>query len=107
MRISDWSSDVCSSDLLHRRRLLAGDGHPHPLFSPMDGRGAALLLTQLRLEQIRVGWNRQRRSPDPENLLYLFEVDRIATLTKLGEGRSRAPHPPRLDRKQVGQGKSV
>src|SRR3546814_10251581 len=35
MRISDWSSDVCSSDLpaledlVHRRRLvdLAGDGH--------------------------------------------------------------------------------
>src|SRR3546814_20313756 len=29
------------------------------------------------LEQIRVGWNRQRRSTDPVNLLYPFEVDRI------------------------------
>src|SRR3546814_5298842 len=40
----------------------------------------ARLSTRLRaatLEQIRVGWNRQRRSTDPVNLLYLFEVDRI------------------------------
>src|SRR3546814_20130056 len=29
------------------------------------------------LEQIRVGWNRRRRSTDPVNLLCLFEVDRI------------------------------
>src|SRR3546814_16301931 len=29
------------------------------------------------LEQIRVGWNRRRRSTDPVNLLYPFEVDRI------------------------------
>src|SRR3546814_14441895 len=29
------------------------------------------------LEQIRVGWNRQRRSTAPVNLLYPFEVDRI------------------------------
>src|SRR3546814_4901886 len=26
MRISDWSSDVCSSDLLKRRRVVAADG---------------------------------------------------------------------------------
>src|SRR3546814_13726056 len=29
------------------------------------------------LEQIRVGWNRRRRSTAPVNLLCLFEVDRI------------------------------
>src|SRR3546814_18414341 len=33
------------------------------------------------LEQIRVGWNRQRRSTDPVNLLYPFEVDRILSMT--------------------------
>src|SRR3546814_4323497 len=65
----------------------------------MDGRCPALRLTQLRLCQIRFGWNLQRRSNDPVNLLYLFEVDRIATLTKLGEGRSRKPPPLRLSRR--------
>src|SRR3546814_3747132 len=41
-RIRDWSSDVCSSDL----------------------HGPA------GLEQIKVGWNRRRRSTDPVDLLY-------------------------------------
>src|SRR3546814_5528428 len=32
MRISDWSSDVCSSDLLDRRmRLLVEHGHPESM----------------------------------------------------------------------------
>src|SRR3546814_1387061 len=39
------------------------------------------------LEQIRVGWNRRRRSTDPVNLLYPFEVDRIHVV------RSRPRHP--------------
>src|SRR3546814_5538370 len=29
MRISDWSSDVCSSDLIHRALVLAGVAHHH------------------------------------------------------------------------------
>src|SRR3546814_3731321 len=33
--------------------------------------------SQQALEQIRVGWNRRRRSTDPVNRLYPFEVDRI------------------------------
>src|SRR3546814_11783033 len=39
------------------------------------------------LEQIRFGWNRRRRSTDPVNLLYPFEVDRIHVV------RSRPRHP--------------
>src|SRR3546814_16850851 len=39
------------------------------------------------LEQIRVGWTRRRRSTDPVNLLYPFEVDRIHVV------RSRPRHP--------------
>src|SRR3546814_19190949 len=65
----------------------------------MAGRVVDLLLTQRRVEQIRVGWNRQRLSTDPVNLLYLFEVDRIATPTKLGEGRLREPPTLRLRRR--------
>src|SRR3546814_7311018 len=30
MRISDWSSDVCSSDLQHRRHLQRDEEHPGP-----------------------------------------------------------------------------
>ena len=32
------------------------------------------------IEQIRVGWNRQRRSTSPVNRLYTLEIDRIHTL---------------------------
>src|SRR3546814_10763613 len=97
MRISDWSSDVCSSDLnpqdgasrrgsVARYQCLSGDtssdiAHfmqgtlplPHQGCRP----GTWCLDPCLRLEQIRVGWNRRRRSTDPVNLLYPFEVDRI------------------------------
>src|SRR3546814_16370706 len=63
MRISDWSSDVCSSDL-----------HSHP--APTRLHHLADLRSE-RLEQIRVGWDRLQRSIDPVNMLYPFEVDRI------------------------------
>src|SRR3546814_11030114 len=36
------------------------------------------------LEQIRVGWNRRKRSTDPVNLLCLFEVDRIVVRLNRG-----------------------
>src|SRR3546814_17377872 len=42
-----------------------------------------------RLEQIRVGWNRRRRSTDPVTLLYPFEVDRIHVVRS-----NLAPVPP-------------
>ena len=34
------------------------------------------------LEQIRVGWNRRRRSTAPVNLLHAFEIDRIHTFRR-------------------------
>src|SRR3546814_3401645 len=37
MRISDWSSDVCSSDLLPHRGMAAG-ARTHPAPGPVDGR---------------------------------------------------------------------
>src|SRR3546814_20127410 len=45
-----------------------------------------------RLEQIRVGWDRQRRSTDPVTLRYPFEVDRIHVVR-----RRRAAVPPDND----------
>src|SRR3546814_16284000 len=122
MRISDWSSDVCSSDL------------PQP-FQGADSLGSDLLWScvgyesafdaavfierghlvpdsaaQSRLhgnprrapyilEQIRVGGNRRRRSTDPVNLLYPFEVDRIHVVR-----RNRAAVPSdRLEACSVGK----
>src|SRR3546814_3098240 len=101
MRISDSSSDLCSSDLPPPRRIAAdhprhdGDGgdpdrsevgaglppEAHP-----EGKGFGFARA---LEQIRVGWNRRRRSTDPVNLLYPFEVEifcsaRLAGLTIFG-----------------------
>src|SRR3546814_6311123 len=73
MRISDWSSDVCSSDLNY------------------TAYANGILLRRIkrcqRLEQIGVGWNRRRRSTDPVNLHYPFEVDRIHVV-RSGRGRS-------------------
>src|SRR3546814_16898331 len=51
------------------------------------------------LEQIRVGWNRRRRSTDPVNLLYPFEVDRIHVVRW-----TRAAVPPdRSEERRVGK----
>src|SRR3546814_4982505 len=59
MRISDWSSDVCSSDLCHAR--LVGNGeHPHP--APEETQGVH------RIEGLRAAANlhdRQFRARDP------------------------------------------
>src|SRR3546814_20383184 len=61
MRISDWSSDVCSSDLGgSRRRRMPGDihpwGHPARLERPSEAtrRGASAAPT-MRSEERRVG----------------------------------------------------
>src|SRR3546814_18135627 len=45
------------------------------------------------LEQIRVGWNRRRRSTDPVNLLYPFEVDRIHVV-RWNRGAVQSYHHP-------------
>src|SRR3546814_4242833 len=58
MRISDWSSDVCSSDLL---RAL---GHPPPLRLGGRGLGDRLLLLQ--------GLARQRRPAGRRRAMILF-----------------------------------
>src|SRR3546814_2737665 len=40
MRISDWSSDVCSSDLGVDARLSLGSGPPHPRLRTRSGKAA-------------------------------------------------------------------
>src|SRR3546814_1466603 len=53
------------------------------------------------LEQIRVGWNRRRRSTDPVNPLCLFEVDRT------GFRRNRGAVPPDHDRISAGRNTQI
>src|SRR3546814_7767665 len=58
VRISDWSSDVCSSDLRHRR-VGADDAHAvgsdEPHTSRLGGRDQPFLQTPSRSEERRVG----------------------------------------------------
>src|SRR3546814_6220851 len=60
MRISDWSSDVCSSDLFDLRQLdiLAQSG-----FLAMDQRRQQGRRAETRRDRIRIGPLRRRRRP--------------------------------------------
>src|SRR3546814_1675306 len=63
MRISDWSSDVCSSDLLCFRNLLATLlDHLHGLLDLFDmlEHGRAIE----HRDTLRTGWRRGRKAPD-------------------------------------------
>src|SRR3546814_5717792 len=58
MRISDWSSDVCSSDL---RGVRAGAANPRALCrrklgSLVDGRGRVMKLSSLSAQRSRAPW---------------------------------------------------
>src|SRR3546814_4721758 len=52
MRISDWSSDVCSSDLDHRNRLSAGDT-PNEIASDSESSSAPNLLPPVSIRATR------------------------------------------------------
>src|SRR3546814_13904331 len=71
------------------------DHDPHPAPPRAHGTrrpGAAPRRRHLVLEQIRVGWNRPRRSTDPD-LLYPFEVDRIHVVSR-NRGAVPSAHDP-------------
>src|SRR3546814_7089410 len=114
MRISDWSSDVCSSDLLQRafqRRFGTGEYLVHdaaPLFIPRNSKTATTWQTHKvarahakishpPLGQKRLHLHRQRHaSVHPELALHIGRY-RI----KLA-GRARAPVvPAAIDRKST------
>src|SRR3546814_13518950 len=89
MRIRDWSSDVCSSDLRPRPRTLRRGGGGTP---GNPGRG--------RLRRAPAG--RQRRGyPDRTRPPHRHELPRV------GAGRGDAGADRRTERKSVGSGKSV
>src|SRR3546814_6252664 len=63
MRISDWSSDVCSSDLLHVANILVSDGAPRVVYF------ASALLMPAWLARSPLG--RQLRRSDLANVVKL------------------------------------
>src|SRR3546814_17239177 len=66
MRISDWSSDVCSSDLEHRpaeRPADAGDAADHPSLFADDGGGGPARIAADRADRRRHDAERQRKAP--------------------------------------------
>src|SRR3546814_2765027 len=75
MRISDWSSDVCSSDLLERSRLALS-----PLtFDIAGGRMASDIIINARERPVATDYD-IRLSPTPMgNLLAKFGVDASGT----------------------------
>src|SRR3546814_15730243 len=72
MRISDWSSDVCSSDLARRHR---------PVADHRD-RAAGLVLQPVRDRKAERGADRGRRMRRPERV--------VLALAALGEARQAA-----------------
>src|SRR3546814_5712059 len=78
MRISDWSSDVCSSDLLPRHALEIIDRRSHPL--PPFGALAGVLLDPLDQG------GRLLRDPIGPGLPHRIEQDAII---RAGTGRGR------------------
>src|SRR3546814_20761337 len=72
MRISDWSSDVCSSDLCDRGRaeMRRGDRACHRPAQPADGRGS-----------VPAGWRRTHARPFFGELFGFQSIGAIPDLT--------------------------
>src|SRR3546814_1997161 len=56
MRISDWSSDVCSSDLHHRELVVARLAQDRLGLHRHVARGERQVLGQLRAHRVRRAW---------------------------------------------------
>src|SRR3546814_12145707 len=108
MRISDWSSDVCSSDLDAARHPFAGRGR----------RGTAGTAQRQREADVsRLAKVDARRIPDRAGHRRIFGLDDILAVGDaadsnqvIGRHRRREDTRDRLDRvdrKSVGEGKSV
>src|SRR3546814_20863963 len=69
MRINDWSSDVCSSDLL-RRRPQPRRGRRHPSMPHRDGQGAPVPCQGAAAQRGPGPGRRDRRAGGREAMIY-------------------------------------
>src|SRR3546814_19521757 len=119
MRISDWSSDVCSSDLLSPVGSLSGGERNRLLLAQVLARPSNFLVldeptNDLDMDTLDL---LQELLADYEGTLLLVShdrdfLDRVVTPTIALEGNGRADESPGgysdyLDRKSVVKGKSV
>src|SRR3546814_14661460 len=117
MRISDWSSDVCSSDLLRDRDAAGRRHHRVEVARRLAIVWIALLVPAPCLDDGKVG-----RQPGLQDIAlaadYLFLLalrpDRPDARPRVDAGDPRAARAPpprqralRIDRQRVGSGKSV
>src|SRR3546814_16910292 len=117
MRISDWSSDVCSSDLRDVRRgdgqvAEIGDRDRLPRDTRVDDGQFHMIAFEQLTQQPEFVEELERRGMDrvapeiEEEIGVLFEHDRLDP----GAREKQPRHPPRrpaADRKYVGAGTSV
>src|SRR3546814_10407442 len=96
MRISDWSSDVCSSDLEGYRR------HPHPRRRPPRGRGL--------VRGVREGQRFGPQGEDRRENLYRTQdprPDRGRSLLSGAEGQDRRRSAERRSEEHTSELKSL
>src|SRR3546814_19515393 len=106
MRISDWSSDVCSSDLSNRRRPSVGQAIRFGIdlaksviqVHGVDARGNVVVRRQLRRDQVVKFFSKQPPA--------LIGMEACGSAHYWGRELSGLGHDPRLERKSVVSGKS-
>src|SRR3546814_5372528 len=84
MRISDWSSDVCSSDLDVRRDCEAGDIVAHPAEEARSGVAAEITADRTAVAE------RQGEAVDRKGIGFAEEAERAYRVGESAAYRSRA-----------------
>src|SRR3546814_21146697 len=104
MRISDWSSDVCSSDLFGRQFGRGWGLVPNLGFQPI---AYELLVERRRTDTQRIARIRPKaRGIRRQDLVHQVQLALIVkTEFELGFGHDTALDPQQLDRKSDGEGK--
>src|SRR3546814_7166746 len=96
MRISDWSSDVCSSDLLSQIRLAACAPRAEARGAPGSARPDELVIAVVALAERRVDRCRERRIVELE-----AQIFRAGLARRLGPGRTELDARCAEDRKST------
>src|SRR3546814_15776950 len=107
MRISDWSSDVCSSDLLDQHGRLAGRIHVNELVPLQPGRFPDELMRDALLAQhqpdLAGEWTKRELEELPHGPPLITPHALASTTYKPGIGPNRPNRNPRQEERRVGK----